>query len=83
MEISPIAGIRVAPVSKVRTVDAMLTARFEIEPLTSPADDCDSSSSGKGAEAEEFGQDSAELEEVANEADVEFTSANNQISIFA
>jgi hypothetical protein len=83
MEISPIAGIRVAPVNKVRTVDPTLTERFEIEPLASPADDRYSSSNGKGAETEEFDQDSAELEDIASEAAVEFTNANNQISIFA
>jgi hypothetical protein len=85
MEISPIAGIRVMPVKKVRPVYPELTATFDIESLVRPTDDCYSNGNQKAAGAEDPEEDSEDLDDLTNEAGLATKSdrANSLLSIFA
>jgi hypothetical protein len=63
MEISPIPGVRVMPVAKVRPVDSELTLPFEVESAARAEDDTYSHRNQKASGAEEFDEDSEEVDE--------------------
>jgi len=67
VEIAPIAGIRVMPVTRVRPVEAELTAAFDIEASARPGDDTYSPQGQKGAGAEEPEEELDELEAIPDE----------------
>jgi hypothetical protein len=87
MEISPIAGIRVVPVAKVRPIDPELTASFEIESAARPDDDSYSRDYKKASGAEESEEETEDVEEfdgsAREAADRRIDSQMNQISFFA
>lgn len=60
MEISPVAGIRIMPEAKSRSIDPELSAVFDIESAARPGDDTYSGPGRKAAGAEE---DEEELDE--------------------
>ena len=67
VEIAPIAGIRVMPVTRVRPIEAELTAAFDIEASARPGDDTYSPGGQKAAGAEEPEEEFEELEAAADE----------------
>lgn len=68
MEIGPIAGIRVQPVTKVRPAGPELTVFFDIEAAVRPEDDTFSRNGQKAAGAEEPDEEDEELSEELSEA---------------
>ena len=85
MEISPIAGIQVLPITKPQRPDSELSAVFDIENSSKPGDDSYTGSSKKaaGGEDDEDAED-AEQDEAAEPAAQETeTGSVARISYFA
>lgn len=64
MEISPIPGIRILPVAKVRPVDPQLKVSPTIESTARPDDDTYSFNDGKAADDEGPEEETTDAEEV-------------------
>ena len=62
MEISPIAGIRIMPVTKARPVDSDLTVPFEIESAARVDDDTYAPGQKRASGAEDSDEETEEIE---------------------